>query len=77
MSASPTKPEGCPMHARGSVASLEEYRAGRADGPAKCTWYPGTQQASPHAHHRPTKPKILGSILEQVGVPLEQPWRGG
>ncbi len=34
-------------------ASLAEYRSeGRADGPMKCTWFPGTTEKSPHEHYR-------------------------
>jgi len=49
-------------------ASLEEYRTpGRADGPLKCTWFPGTTEKSPHEHYRRPREKILGSALDFVG----------
>jgi Pyridoxal-phosphate dependent enzyme len=36
-------------------------------GPAKCTWFPGTTEKSPHFHYRPEKPKIGNTILDFVG----------
>lgn len=36
-------------------------------GPAKCTWFPGTTEKSPHLHYRPEKPKIGETILDFVG----------
>lgn len=38
------------------------------EGPAKCTWFPGTKEKSPHIH-RPSKPepKILDTILDHIG----------
>lgn len=68
MAASPAKLDGCPAHARGPFKSLDEYRAGRVDGPQKCPWFPGTTDASVHQHIRPVKPKILNSILDQVRI---------
>ena len=50
------------------MSSLSSYRTGHEhEGPSKCTWYPGTTEASPHARAPPTRGKILGSILEGVG----------
>lgn len=66
MAASPTKGLEAPR-ARPAPASLAEYRAGRADGPSKCTWFPGTTEPNPHASRRHVRPKILNSILDQVG----------
>ena len=48
-------------------SSLEEFRASRTDGPSRCTWFPGTKEASPHQHYRPTRGKILSTVLEAVG----------
>ena len=48
------------------------YRAGRADGPSRCTWHPGMtdaeRAADPHTHTPPApRRKILGSVLEAIG----------
>jgi cystathionine beta-synthase len=48
------------------------YRAGRSDGPQRCTWAPtltpSERAADPHAHHPPQpRSKILGSVLEAIG----------
>ena len=54
----------CPAAAAG-------YRAGRTDGPLKCTWSPQATAAgspvSPHARMRPVRPKIGSTILDFVG----------
>lgn len=49
--------------------SVEEFRSGRTpdDGPGRCTFFPGTTELSPHHHYRPTRGKILNTILEHVG----------
>lgn len=57
---------GCPFkHHSANYRSMR----GEGDGPAKCTWYPGTSEKSPH-HHEPmrsTMPKIMNNILDHIG----------
>eukprot|EP00929_Paragymnodinium_shiwhaense_P012951 TRINITY_DN120821_c0_g1_i1.p1 TRINITY_DN120821_c0_g1~~TRINITY_DN120821_c0_g1_i1.p1 ORF type:complete len:586 (+),score=140.22 TRINITY_DN120821_c0_g1_i1:73-1758(+) len=57
--------KGCPIKHHGST-----YRCSRTegDGPAKCKWFPGTTEKSPHTHEavRPM-PKIMNNILEHIG----------
>jgi len=52
-------------------AAAVGYRAGRTDGPLKCTWTPQATAAgspvSPHARMRPVRPKIGTTILDFVG----------
>lgn len=50
-----------------SYSSLDDFRGSRTDGPAKCSYFPGTTATSPHEHYRPIRPKILSSILDAVG----------
>ena len=53
------------------VSSAAAYRAGRTDGPLRCTWTPeaGAPGASPspHTRYRPVRPKIGETILDFVG----------
>jgi cystathionine beta-synthase len=63
---SPLKAEVACRHAT-PFTSLEEYRGTREDGPHKCTYFPGTKDASPHAHYRRARPKIGDTILDFVG----------
>lgn len=51
--------------------TAESYRKtrGTGDGPAKCTWYPGTQEACPHRREecKMELPKIMDTILDNIG----------
>ena len=52
------------------MAAKCPYRSQRGvgDGPAKCTWFPGTEEQSPHPHVPFTpEPLICDSILDHVG----------
>ena len=62
------------MTSKCPFASLAEYRGSRpaADGPGRCTWYPGMpdaeRAADPHRHiPLAPQPKILESVLQAVG----------
>ena len=63
-----------PVVARPAPGSFEAYRAGRspADGPSRCTWYPGMPASErakcPHAlPPRTPRPRIFSSVLDGVG----------
>ena len=48
-------------------SSAAEYRGTRADGPARCTWYPGTTEPSPHNHIRNRRPNVCATALDAIG----------